>query len=92
MRYIRTLTEFALRFIRRLLTPCVDSIVADFERKIAQLEKVIDAEYDEADAQLERRIALRRQIDDAIDAENAAGARAARASAIRNNLREIINA
>lgn len=92
MQYIRAFIRLALRIVRRLLTPSTDSIVADFEHKIGKLNKVINAANDDALAAAERRSALRREIDRTYDAENAAFDAADRASTIRRNLENIINA
>lgn len=91
MRFIRTIIAYIMRMISRLLTPSTAGIVRDFERKIVKLNRVVDAENDEAAAQARRRGQLRSQINRTWDDQFAAEDRAFRATQIRNNLEEIIN-
>lgn len=92
MQYLRTAFAFVVAYVMRFFRPCVDDILADFRRKIDQLERVIDAANAEARVQIERRQALRREIEQTYADEDAQWSIATRASDVRNNLKEIIGA
>lgn len=88
----RQVAAAIIRVVCRFLIPSIDSILADFEKKIGKLDALLDAENEYIRQQQLRREELRAQISVAWDEQEAAEQRAARASAVRDNLRGIINA
>jgi hypothetical protein len=92
MQYLRTAFAAVAAYVLRFFRPSIDGILADFTRKIAQLERVIDAANNEARAQIERRKQLRVEIEQTYADEDAQWSIACRASEVRNNLKEMIGA
>ena len=91
IRAVLTTAFFAVvRYVMRFFRPCVEDILADIQRKVDKLDRVIDEANDKALRQIDYRRGLRAQIEQSNDEEDAQWSIASQASRLRDDLRKII--
>lgn len=89
--FLRALASTIITAVLRFFTPSIEGILADFQKKIDQLNHLIDQTHDRADAARARRNALRDQLVETYDIEARCEAEAMRASKVRKKLEDIVN-